>query len=104
MIYQPKDSEQQIIDNAISSIPQVATFVTSASGEWVSVVLSRDTLNIILQPRTQVTWFFSTTSGGNHFTMWNGAALQSRLVSVSGTIIGWAASNQGIIFELLQGC
>jgi hypothetical protein len=103
MLYQPRDSEQQIISDAIQAIPQVAIFNTTASGQWVSIVASTDTLSIILQPRDPVTWFFSTSSGGSYFTIRNGGAIQTRLVVASGTAIGWVSANQSEIFELMQG-
>jgi hypothetical protein len=99
----PKDIENTPIVDGISSIPYIQTF-TVVSGSWTAVTTNCDTKNIILQPRTEDTWFFATESGTNNYlTVRNGAALQSRLVTVSGTIVGWTSANIALTMELAQG-
>jgi hypothetical protein len=99
----PKDIENTPIVDGISSIPYIQIF-TVVSGGWTEISTNCDTKNIILQSREVQTWFFATESGTNaYLTLRNGAALQSRFVSVSGTLIGWVSSDYDITMELGQG-
>jgi hypothetical protein len=99
----PKDIENTPIVDGISSIPEIQIF-TVVSGSWTAISTNVPTKNIILQPRTEVTWMFATASGSdNYLTARNGASLQCRFVSASGTLIGWASSDYNITMELAQG-
>jgi len=101
---QPKDVEGTTIQGSISEFPQIQTFATT-SGEWSPITLDYDECkNIMLQPRAEeLTWYFSTSSGGTYFTIRQSAALGSTLVAASGTIICWVMAQADTTFELLIG-
>jgi hypothetical protein len=98
----PKDVEGTSILDGISGIPDVINF-SAPAGEWVNIVTQSDTKNFILQSRGEVTWYYSASEDGDYFTFRNGAALQSRFVSTSGTSIGWGMMDAEGVFELLSG-
>lgn len=101
---QPRDIENQVIDNAISGIPYVQNF-TVASGTWTGIYTNVDTKNIILQSRSDYSWMFSTVASGvPYFTVKKGGAIQARLVTVSGTLVGYVSTSQPTeVIELMQG-
>ena len=99
----PHDVGENVIQG-ISGIPFVDNFQVVASGSWTAIqVRTSETKQVILQPRTAVDWFFSTSSGGSYFTIRAGAALQAPVVTVSGATIGWVTANQATTFEILIG-
>jgi hypothetical protein len=98
----PKDIENTPIEG-ISSIPYIQNF-TVTSGTWVDLTTSVDIKNFILQCRTSDTWFFATASGSStYFSVKLGGAMGARLVTTSGTSLGWASSNTSVIIEMMQG-
>ena len=99
----PRDIENTTIQGSIKGIPGVQE-ISTLSGEWSSIVLSyEECKQIILQPRVQIDWLFSTSSGGQYFTFHDGAALAASVVTTSGTTICWVKPESSVIFEMLIG-
>jgi hypothetical protein len=99
----PRDIENTTIQGSISGIPEVQE-ISTLSGEWSSIVLdTEECKKIILQPRAQIDWLFSTSSGGQYFTFHDGAALAAPVVTTSGTTICWVKPASDVVFELLIG-
>jgi hypothetical protein len=100
---QPSDISNTPLQGTLNGIPLIQN-LTTYSGEWYPIILEfEESKQMILQPRLAVDWYFSTTSGGNYFTLRQGAALQAPIVTTSGTTIGWVSCNQNVVFELLTG-
>jgi hypothetical protein len=100
---QPVDISQTPLQGTLNGIPHIQN-LTTISGEWYPIILEfEESKQLLLQPRSTVDWYFSTTSGGDYFTFRLGAALQAPVVTVSGSVIGWVSSNQDVVFELLTG-
>lgn len=100
---QPKDFELTTIQGSIGQIPFIRNF-TVTSGNWVAITPLGETKKVIIQPRTEITWYIATASGsGEYFTCRNGAAIQMPIVVGSGTVILWASANQTTTIELLYG-
>lgn len=100
---QPSDISQTPLQGTLNGIPSIQN-MTTYSGTWYPVIMQyEESKQMILQPRQVVDWYFSTASGGDYFTLRQGAALQVPVVTTSGTTLGWVACNQTMVFELLIG-
>ena len=99
----PRTIESVVIQGAISSIPIVLNY-NADSSVWTPITINtEETKQIILQPRDQITWLYSTSSGGNYFTFWNGTALAANIVTGSGQTLCWIKPSSTTVFEMLVG-
>jgi len=100
---QPVDISNIPLQGTLNGIPKVQN-VTTTSGEWTPVILLfEESKQLLLQPRSLITWYFATASGGDYFTFKNGATLEAPVVAVSGTLICWVKPEQDVVFEMLVG-
>lgn len=100
---QPRDIENQIISGSISELPWIGNY-SGPANNWTQITIEySDSKQLLLQPRDEITWELATVSGGSFFTMRNGAALETPLVTVSGNLVCWVWAAQSTIFELLLG-
>jgi hypothetical protein len=100
---QPLDISSIPLQGTLNGIPLIQNIVTT-SGTWHSVTMEfEESKQMILQPRQAVDWYFSSTQGGDYFTLRQGAALQAPIVTTSGSIVGWVSCDQDMVFELMVG-
>jgi hypothetical protein len=100
---QPTDISNTPLQGTLNGIPYIQN-VTTQSGEWTAITLTfEESKQLILQSRSQITWLYSTTSGGDYFTVRAGGAIEAPIVATSGTLICWVMPEQDTIFELLVG-
>jgi len=100
---QPIDISNIPLQGTLNNIPTIQT-CTVVSGEWTPVIIeAEETKQILIQPRSAIDWFFSTTSGGSYFTFRGGSTLQAPIVTVSGVTIGWVSANSATTIEIMVG-
>lgn len=103
VILQPRDTEENIITGAISSIVSIQNIGATTSG-WTAITTDTDIQEFILQARTDTDWRMSLIAGGAYITMQYGALFSSRLVTHSGTVLCYVQPVDGnTVFELVCG-
>lgn len=99
----PIDISNTPIQGSLSGIPKVQIMTTHA-GSWHPVILEyEECKQIALQSRGIIDWYFSTSSGGDYYTLRNGASLEAPVVAVSGTLLCWVSCSEDMVFEMLIG-
>jgi hypothetical protein len=99
----PSDVSDNPIYGAISQVARVQN-ITLSSGTWLPVYSTGDIKKFIVQARDNYAWKMSTTSGNEYFTIREGAAFLTDLVTVSGTLLFWVSSSFDTTLELVEGC
>ena len=100
---QPIDVSRVPLQGALNNIAPIQNFTTVA-GEWYPVTMDyEESKQLMLQTRNRVDWLVATASGGDYFTMRDGAVLQATLVTTSGAVICWVMTAGAEVFELMVG-